>query len=155
MEKKKHSSFDIGRREHLLGIDYGLRRTGIALGHQVAQIASAFEVVESDLPTLIDRIIEISAQEGVHTIVVGMPRNMDGSLGVQSQIVDSFIEQLQARIADSIEIKVIDETLSTAEAARYASKGTAANDAHSAAVILNRYFDEQRGQLYDTKEREV
>jgi putative Holliday junction resolvase len=97
-----------------LGIDHGSVRTGLALSDELGMFASPFETVET--PKVIDRIVQIVAEKKVHIIVVGMPRNMDGTYGPKCDEVKAFIEKLKTRC--SIEIRTFDERLTTRSAER-------------------------------------
>ena len=83
----------------LLGIDYGLRRTGIAIGDTETRLAIPFEVFEGlpDAP-LARAIGQLVGREAISAIVVGLPLNADGSVSGQSQITERFIVVLQQEI---------------------------------------------------------
>jgi putative Holliday junction resolvase len=80
-----------------LAIDYGTRRTGLAICDADEMLASPLAVIESG-HTLLAKIAEIVKAEGVGAIVLGLPLNMDGSEGAQTKLVLKFADQLQAHV---------------------------------------------------------
>lgn len=127
-----------------LAIDYGLKRTGLAVCDRDETITSPLAVLETQ-KKLIDKIIAFIKQYEVESVVVGLPINMDGSAGPQAAIVQKFAEQLQKII--SIPINFQDERLSSflasekiapAELSRKKKKQTL--DAVAAAEILNDFL---------------
>ena len=84
-------------------------------------------------------------------VVVGLPRMLNGSLGIQAQKVEAFTRQLQDRI--DIPVKFRDERLTTVSAHRLMrASGTKKSrrkrdDAIAAAVILQAFLDEDQSQL--------
>jgi putative Holliday junction resolvase len=80
----------------LLGIDYGLRRTGLALGDTESRLALPFEVFEGlPDPQLAHAIAQVVRKEAIDAIVVGLPLNADGSVSGQSKHTERFILTLQ------------------------------------------------------------
>jgi putative Holliday junction resolvase len=102
------------KQVRFLGIDHGSVRTGIAMSDELAMFASPLETVET--PKAISRICEITQKHQIQSIVVGMPRNMDGTYGPKCDEVKAFIEKLKARCA--IPIRTWDERLTTRSAER-------------------------------------
>ena len=77
----------------ILGLDVGTKRIGIAVSDELGWTAQGVKILyrrngESDLRELRD----IVTQYGVEKIVVGLPKNMDGSLGPQAEMVLGFVE---------------------------------------------------------------
>jgi putative holliday junction resolvase len=65
-----------------LGIDLGTRRVGLALSDEGGRLATPYEVVQVTSPELAaTKVLEVIAREGVQRIVVGLPLNMDDSIG--------------------------------------------------------------------------
>jgi putative Holliday junction resolvase len=93
-----------------LAIDYGARRTGLAICDCSETIASPLRVLQ-DRKQLAARIAEIVRDEGVDAVVLGLPLNMDGSEGPQAKSVLAFAEQLRRQIGVPIHFQ--DERLST------------------------------------------
>ena len=105
----------------VLGIDYGLRRTGIAIGdtphHGGGGMALPFEVFEGlSNPALAQAIAQLVRKEAIEAVVVGLPLNADGSISGQSQLTERFILALQQALGTgpgTVPIHRISEYLST------------------------------------------
>ena len=93
-----------------LAIDYGLKRTGLAVCDRDEIITSPLAVISTD-NQIIDKIIDIIKQYEVESVVIGLPINMDGSAGGQAAIVKSFAKQLEDAI--TLPIHFQDERLSS------------------------------------------
>jgi len=93
-----------------LAIDYGTKRTGLAICDQAETIASPLSVIQGQ-KELIKKISEIIEAENVDAVVLGLPINMDGSEGPQAKLVLKFGKQLQNRL--KIPVLVHDERLSS------------------------------------------
>jgi putative Holliday junction resolvase len=93
-----------------LAIDYGVKRTGLAICDAAETIASPLTVIHGQID-LLKRITDIVRDEKVEAIVLGLPLNMDDSQGPQAKLVFKFADQLK----DCIDIPVHfqDERLST------------------------------------------
>lgn len=131
----------------ILGIDYGERRVGLALSDETATIGSALEQLEvtSDDDAL-DKIAAAIAGRGVGKIIIGLPRNMDGSYGPQARKVLAFVEQLRVKI--SIPVETWDERLTTVAAERAMLEGDLSRkkrkgrrDQIAAQILLQSYLD--------------
>jgi putative Holliday junction resolvase len=93
-----------------LAIDYGAKRTGVAICDPSETIVSPLEVIEGQ-KNLLDRIIQLVETEGVGAIVVGLPLNMDDSIGPQAELAFQFAEQLKEHL--SIPVYFQDERLTS------------------------------------------
>jgi putative holliday junction resolvase len=83
----------------LLGIDYGLRRTGVAVADTESRLALPFEAFEGLTDgQLATAIAELASREGVEAIVVGLPLNADGTVSGQSRLTERFIAALKKAI---------------------------------------------------------
>jgi putative Holliday junction resolvase len=145
-----------------LGLDIGDRWIGIALSDPSAKLASPFNILKrSDDITDIEAIASIIKQHDVGLVVVGLPRMLDGSIGIQAQKVQAFTQQLKQ--ATEMEIEFRDEWLTTVAAKHIMHvNGTASkkkrrkdgikktdrqrDDAVAAAVILQAFLDEGQSQ---------
>jgi putative holliday junction resolvase len=131
----------------LLGIDYGQRRIGVATSDDSCMMALPLEQVDAEpMSGAYLRIAELVRARGIERIVVGMPRNMDGTYGPAAERVRAFIVGLKKHV--SAEIVTWDERLSTAQAERtmleadYSRKRRRAQrDALAAQLILQNYLD--------------
>ena len=93
-----------------LAIDYGAKRTGLAMSDQGARFATPIDVVASDA-TLVATIAALAKREAVERIVIGFPLHMDGTPGSTSKQVLSFANEIFA--ATSIVPTFVDERLSS------------------------------------------
>jgi len=136
-----------------LGIDFGTRRIGLALSDPTGSLATPLPFLENtSLKEVVAKFQELVESHGVKTIVIGLPRNMDGSYGPSAQKVREFITQIQPHIA--AEIISQDERLTTAQASRDLSQiGLTQKelrkkvDSSSAALILQQFLDRNRPAL--------
>jgi putative holliday junction resolvase len=128
-----------------LAIDYGTKRTGLAICDPSETIVSPLEVVRTD-KGLLKKLSELIKEENVGAIVVGLPLNMDDSQGHQTKIVLAFVE----RIKKSIDIPFFlqDERLSSfaaeeklTDAGFYGHQKSKRLDAIAAAEILQTFLN--------------
>jgi putative transcription antitermination factor YqgF len=129
----------------LLGVDIGLKRTGIALSES-GVIAQPLEVIEADPPhmtkvlhALVDRI----KHHEIRTVVIGLPLTSDGEMTSQASKVTHLIGLLHAQLKEQnldVDIEEVNEFYSTIEAASL-YPGVEI-DAASAALILQEYINE-------------
>ena len=132
----------------VLGIDHGEARIGLAISDELGMFAHPLETVPArDAKAALDRIVEIAAAKKVGAIVVGLPRNMDGTYGPAAIKVRAFADELKARIAP-VEVSFVDERLSTvaAQKALHASgrnvkQGRSVIDQVAAQMILQTWLD--------------
>ena len=68
----------------VIGIDYGEARIGVSYSDDLGMFAHPFETIHVKKVDPIKRIIEIAEEKKIQTIVIGMPRNLDGSYGAVS-----------------------------------------------------------------------
>lgn len=135
-----------------LGIDLGSKRVGIALSDPTGTIASPFRVLDRsgmEDEELVGIIASIAREEGVEEIVIGLPLNMNGSIGDSAKKAISFAEILKDRVG--IPIRFWDERLSTRavekemiKAGLRRRKRRGAMDGAAAAFILQGYLDRRR-----------
>jgi putative holliday junction resolvase len=131
----------------LLGIDYGQRRIGVAASDDTGTLALPLEQVDAEpLARACERIATLARDRGAECLVVGMPRNMDGTYGLAAESVRAFIVELKK--FTGVGIVTWDERLSTAQAERamveadYSRKRRRAQrDALAAQLILQNYMD--------------
>lgn len=103
----------------ILGIDYGDSRVGIAISDPLLITAQGLETISynGNDKILLSRIEEIVKKYEVEIIVVGMPLNMNGTKTERVEVTEKFIHKLKSRLG-KIEIKTVDERLTTVEAHR-------------------------------------
>lgn len=131
-----------------MGIDYGTKRIGLAIGDAEAAIASPLTTVEAagDPAAQIGRIIRALRDYDVDQWVVGLPLNMDGSDSQQTRLTRRFAEALGKRVGQSVHLW--DERLSSrqadehlAEAQLTLKKRKARRDRLAAQIILQSFLD--------------
>ena len=93
-----------------LAIDHGTKRTGLAICDSAETIASPLAVIQ-DRKELLKKIADVVESENVEAIVLGLPLNMDDSVGYQTKLVLEFAEELKAHL--NIPIHFQDERLSS------------------------------------------
>jgi len=130
-----------------LGIDYGTVRIGLALSDPTGILASPLPFLENQSPQQVTTCLsELIQTHQIAGLVIGLPRNMDGTYGPSAQKVRDFIAQIQKSI--SLPITPIDERLTTAQASKQLSSiGLNQKqlrkkvDSSSACLILQQYLD--------------
>lgn len=130
----------------IMGIDYGDARTGVAVSDLLCTIVGSTCVVPSrNAEKAIADIVKIAQENGVGEIVVGLPKNMDGSEGSRAQLCREFAEKL--REATGLPIAMWDERRTTVEAHNILSahnyhgkKRKETVDAVAASLILEGYM---------------
>ena len=133
----------------LLGIDHGERRIGLAVSDETGTLALPLEQIDAQLAECAcEHIAALARERGIERIVVGLPRNMDGTYGSAAENVRAFIAELRKFLA--AEVVEWDERLSTAQAERtmleadYSRKRRRAQrDALAAQLILQSYLDSE------------
>ena len=130
----------------ILSVDYGDARTGIAVCDRMQMLASPVTVInQSYEPKVIAEINELVKKHSAEKIVVGLPKNMDGSEGERAQKCKAFAEKLQQETGK--ETVMWDERLTTVSAHRALNvtnvtgkKRKGIVDAVSAVMILEDYL---------------
>jgi putative holliday junction resolvase len=129
----------------LIGLDYGLRRTGIAVSDATGRIALPVGVhVEGRDGSLIQMLRELAHDHGATGLVLGLPLRTDGLDGDMADRVRRFAERLSAALA--LPVTLLDERYSSQEAARWIGlRGRPARrgevDAVAAQIILQTHLD--------------
>ncbi|WP_036745900.1 Holliday junction resolvase RuvX [Paenibacillus sp. UNC451MF] len=133
--------------ERLMGLDYGDKTIGIALSDELGWTAQGLEVirrttVEKDYA----RIREIIEQYDVKELVVGLPKNMNNTIGPRGEICIAFAQSLQETL--QLPVHLWDERLTTASAQRTLLEADVSRkkrkqviDKMAAALILQGYMD--------------
>lgn len=134
----------------ILGVDYGDVRTGLAICDAGEILACGTETIKpGGMNNTAVAVAAAARQRDAGMIVVGLPKNMDGSEGWRAEKVRAFAELLRA--CCPLPVEFWDERLSTAEAHRILSetdtrgkKRKAAVDTLSAQIILQNFIDARR-----------
>ncbi|MDQ1912460.1 Holliday junction resolvase RuvX [Paenibacillus sp. GD4] len=131
----------------LLGIDYGDKTIGIAVSDELGFTAQGLEVIrrtteEKDLA----RIQELVRQYGVTDLVVGLPKNMNNTIGPRGEICMAFAQKLQEIL--QLPVHLWDERLTTVAATRTLLEADVSRkkrkqviDKMAAGLILQGYMD--------------
>lgn len=131
----------------VLAIDHGSKRMGIALSDETATIAQPLEFIPAEpFNDFLARLKQLIVEKQVDQILIGMPRNMDGSYGPAALKVQEFVAVLKETIA--IPIKTWDERLTSAQANRMLIQADVRRDkrkqrvdAAAAAILLQSYLE--------------
>jgi putative Holliday junction resolvase len=131
----------------ILAIDHGSRRIGIAVSDELKMIAQPLEFIPAEpIAGFLARLQYLLQEKEVELILVGLPRNMDGSLGPAAQKVQEFIATLKGNVA--VPIRTWDERLTSAQANRLLIQGNVRReqrkekvDKMAAAILLQSYLD--------------
>jgi putative Holliday junction resolvase len=134
-----------------LAIDYGSARIGLALSDPTGTLARPLPFLPAKSDAKLAReIADLTKKEEAHLVLLGLPRNMDGTSGEAAELVRAFAQELEKAIAP-IPLKLVDERLSTVQAGRQlhesgknARKQRGLIDSEAAAVLLQGYLDSQQ-----------
>lgn len=131
-----------------LGLDLGSRRLGVSISDPNGIIASAYKVIEhnEEYEKLVEDIKKIVSDEKIEKIVLGLPKNMNNTIGPKGELSYKFKEMLEEKIDK--EIILVDERLTTKEATDVLIKGNTSRkkrkkvvDSLAATIILQSYLD--------------
>ena len=130
----------------IMGVDYGDARTGIAISDLLCSIVGSTCVVPSrNAEKAITDIVKLCKDNMVGEIVVGLPRNMDGTEGIRAEVCRTFADKLAE--ATGLPVKMWDEIRTTVEAHNILSqhnyhgkKRKNTVDAVAASLILEGYL---------------
>ena len=132
----------------ILGVDFGDTRTGLAVSDTSRFLASGIGYVSpGGIVKTADKVAEVAREQKVSAIVVGLPKNMDGSEGFRADRCREFAGLLRERLAD-VPIAMMDERMTTMSASRYLNetntrgqKRKGVIDTLSAQIILQNALD--------------
>ena len=130
----------------IMGIDYGDARTGVAVSDLLCSIVGSTYVIPSrNTEKAIADIVKLAKDNLVGEIVVGLPKNMDGTEGVRAELCRAFADQLKE--ATGLPVSMWDERRTTVEAHNILSqhnyhgkKRKDTVDAVAASLILEGYL---------------
>jgi putative Holliday junction resolvase len=131
----------------ILALDHGTKRIGVAVSDEMKMIASPLEYIPAEpFAGFRARLNEILREKEVELILIGMPRNMDGSYGPAALKVQEFVAALKDAL--TIPIKTLDERLTTVQAQKFLIQGKVRRakrkekvDKTAAAILLQGYLD--------------
>ena len=138
--------------QRLIGLDLGSKTCGVAISDPLGMIARALTTVRfesDDYDKCLEEVLEICRQNKVIEVVLGLPRHMNGDVGIRGQISEDFAEKLEA---NGIKTNLWDERLTTVSAERLLISGDVKRkkrkqiiDQMAAVQILQSYLDRQNG----------
>jgi len=134
----------------ILSVDFGDTRTGLAVSDPSRLLASGIGYISpGGIEKTADAVAEVAREQGVVSVVVGLPVNMDGSEGSRAQRCRKFASMLAERL--SLPVAMFDERMTTMTASRYLNEtGTRGKkrksviDTLSAQIILQNCLDRLR-----------
>ena len=134
-----------------VALDVGDVRIGVAKSDIMGILATPLEVIDRRKVKAVKRIEEILIQENTKSLVIGIPKSLDGTEKRQAEKVREFIEKLNKSI-DGLEIFEVDERLTTVSADRLLNetnkKGALEKrkvvDKVAAAIILQTFLDRKK-----------
>ena len=131
----------------ILAIDHGTKRMGIAISDELKMMAHPVEFIPAEpFGVFLARLKELLRDKEVEMVLVGMPRNMDGSYGPAALKVQDFVAVLKGAI--TVPIETLDERLTSVQANRFLIEGNVRRekrkekvDKMAAAILLQSYLD--------------
>ena len=131
----------------ILALDHGTVRIGVAVSDELKMVAHPLEFIPAEpFADFLVRLRQLLKEKEVELLLIGMPRNMDGSYGPAAEKVREFIMVLKETIG--VPMRVWDERLTTVQAHRLLGEaGMKAKDRKgkvdrsAAAILLQSYLD--------------
>jgi putative holliday junction resolvase len=129
------------------GLDFGQARVGLAVSDELGLLAHPRPHLDGrDLASTLRQLAELAKEEGWTHVVIGLPRNLDGTYGVAARKAQRFAELVKK--ATKLPVALMDERLSTREAqSRLTASGVDAKqsrskvDSAAAAILLQVWLD--------------
>jgi len=131
----------------ILALDHGTKRVGVAVSDTTKTIAQPLEYILAEpFAAFLERLKKLLVDQEVDLILIGMPRNMDGSYGPAAQKVETLVAVLKTAL--TVPIKLWDERLTSTMANRILIQGNVRReqrkekvDKMAAAILLQSYLD--------------
>ena len=131
----------------ILALDHGTRRIGVAVSDETKTIAQPLEYIPAEpFADFLARLKKLLIAKEIDLVLIGLPRNMDGSYGPAAQKVETFVAVLKTAI--TAPIKTWDERLTSAQANRILIQARVRRDKRkekvdkmAAAILLQSYLD--------------
>jgi len=135
----------------ILAIDHGSKRMGLAISDEFQMLASPLEFIPAEpFGAFLARLKEILREKEIGLMLVGMPRNMDGSYGPAALKVQEFVAVLKE--ATPIPVRTWDERLTSVQAHRFLTQANVKGDKRrgkvdggAAAILLQSFLDSSGG----------
>lgn len=134
-----------------MGLDLGSKTLGVSLSDKSGLIASSYTIIRhnEEYSKLVGEVGKIVKEMGVEKIVLGLPKNMNNSIGPKGELSYKFKEKLEKEL--NIEVALMDERLTTREATNILlmndtsrKKRKKVVDSLAATIILQSYLDQIR-----------
>jgi putative holliday junction resolvase len=131
----------------ILALDHGTKRIGVAVSDETKTIAQPLEYILAEpFADFLARLKKLLVEKEIDLVLIGLPRNMDGSYGPAAQKVEAFVAVL--KMAITVPIKTWDERLTSAQANRVLIQAKVRRDKRkekvdkmAAAILLQSYLD--------------
>jgi len=131
----------------ILALDHGTKRIGVAVSDETKTIAQPLEYIPAEpFGDFLSRLKKLLVEKEIDLVLIGMPRNMDGTYGPAAQKVQAFVAVLRGAI--TVPIKTWDERLTSSQASRILIQGNVRRDKRkekvdkmAAAILLQSYLD--------------
>ncbi|HXR45945.1 MAG TPA: Holliday junction resolvase RuvX [Candidatus Limnocylindrales bacterium] len=131
----------------ILALDHGTKRVGVAVSDETKTIAQPLEYIPAEpFADFLARLKKLLLEKEIDLVLIGLPRNMDGTYGPAAQKVEAFVAVLRSAI--TVPIKTWDERLTSAQANRILIQGKVRRDQRkekvdkmAAAILLQSYLD--------------
>ena len=131
----------------ILALDHGTKRIGVAVSDETKTIAQPLEYVPAEpFADFLARLKKLLVEKEIDLVLVGLPRNMDGTYGPAAQKVQAFVAVLRGAI--TVPVKMWDERLTSSQANRILIQGKVRRDQRkekvdkmAAAILLQSYLD--------------
>ena len=131
----------------ILALDHGTKRIGVAVSDETKTIAQPLEYIPAEpFAGFLERLRQLIREKEIDLILVGLPRNMDGSYGPAAQKVETFVAVLRSAI--TVPIKMWDERLTSSQANKILIQANVRRDKRkekvdkmAAAILLQSYLD--------------
>ena len=150
MEKHTLEYIKSNTSGRIMSVDFGDTRTGLALSDTTRYLASGIGYVSpGGIVKTADKVAEMAVEKGASAVVVGLPKNMDGTEGPRAELYRAFAQQVEE--ATGLKPVLWDERRTTVDAHRIlfesgqnAKKRKKTVDAVAASLILEGYLDFKR-----------
>jgi putative Holliday junction resolvase len=131
----------------ILALDHGSKRIGVAVSDETKTIAQPLEYIPAEpFADFLARLKQLLVEKKISLVLIGLPRNMDGSHGPAAQKVETFAGVLKTAI--TVPVKMWDERLTSTMANRILIQGGVRRDKRkekvdkmAAAILLQSYLD--------------
>ena len=131
----------------ILALDHGTKRIGVAVSDETKIIAQPLEYISAEpFAGFLERLKKLLVEKEVELILIGMPRNMNGTYGPAAEKVNAFVSALKTTV--TLPIKLWDERLTSTIANRILIQGNVRRDQRkekvdkmAAAILLQSYLD--------------